>query len=65
MTAEELFDIVLKKAKEYGLVAKNDGRTIIEPKGNSIIRNNLIPASFSDGSAYFGFLSSEEETAGP
>lgn len=65
MTAEELFDKVLKKAKEFGLVAKNDGRTIIEPKGNSIIRNNLIPASFNDGSAYFGFLSSEEETAGP
>ena len=65
MTAEELFDIVLAKAKDFGLVAKNDGRKIEEPKGNSIIRNNLIAQSFNEGSAYFGFLSSEEETAGP
>ena len=42
MSAEELFDIVLTKAKDFGLVAKNDGRKIEEPKGNSIIRNNLI-----------------------
>ena len=65
MNAEELFNDVLSKAKEFGLTAKNDGRQIIDPKGNSIIRNNLIPASFNDGSAYFGFLNSDEETAGP
>lgn len=65
MTAEELFNNVLSKAKVFGLTAKNDGRTIIDPKGNSIIRNNLLPMSFSDGSAFFSFLSSDEETAGP
>lgn len=65
MTAEDLYNRIRTKAEEYGLVAKNEGRTIIEPKGNSIIRNNLISASFNDGSAYFGFLNSEEETAGP
>ncbi len=65
MNANELFEIVLAKAEEYGLIAKNDGRTIVEPKGNAIIRNNLLDVSFNEGSAYFGFLSAEEETAGP
>ena len=65
MNANELFEIILAKAEEYGLVAKNDGRTIVEPKGNAIIRNNLLDVSFNEGSAYFGFLSAEEETAGP
>lgn len=65
MTAEDLFEVVCAKAKDFGLVAKNDGRTIVEPKGNAIIRSNLIDVSFNDGSAYFGFLSAEEETAGP
>ena len=65
MTAEELFNKVLKKAKEYGLIAKNDARLIIDPKGNSIIRNNLLSDSFYEGTAYFGFLSGEEDTNGP
>ena len=65
MTAQELFDRVVNKAKEFGLIAKNDGRTIVEPKGNSIIRNNLLDVSFEEGSAYFGFLSSDEDTNGP
>lgn len=65
MNAEELFINVLSKAKDYGLVPKNEGRTIIDPKGNTIIRKNLLPVSFSDGSAFFGFLSSDEETTGP
>lgn len=65
MNAEKLFSCVLSKAKEFGLIAKNDGRTIIEPKGNSIIRKNLLDISFNEGSAFFGFLSSEEETIGP
>lgn len=65
MKANELFDIVIKKAKEFGFVPKNDGRTIIEPKGNGIIRNNLLDASFADGSAYFGIINEDEETAGP
>jgi 5-methylcytosine-specific restriction protein B len=65
MTAEELFNAICNKARDFGMVAKNDGRTIVEPKGNAIIRNNLLDLSFNDGSAFFGFLSPEEETAGP
>lgn len=65
MTAEELFECVFAKAKDFGLIVKNEGRTIIDPKGNAIIRSNLLDSSFKEGSAYFGFLSSEEETAGP
>ena len=49
MTANELLNKTLAQAKEFGLVAKNDGRTIIDPKGNAIIRNNLLDASFHDG----------------
>ena len=51
MTAEKLFEVVYAKAKDFGLVAKNEGRTIVEPKGNAIIRNNLLDISFNDGSA--------------
>lgn len=65
MKAGELFDAVLEKAKGFGLLAKNDGRNITDPKGNAIIRNNLLDISFNDGSAFFAFLSSEEETTGP
>lgn len=65
MTAAELFTKVIEKAKEFGMVPKNDGRTIIEPKGNAIIRNNLLDVSFSDGSAFFAIISGEEETSGP
>ncbi|MCQ2289236.1 MAG: AAA family ATPase [Muribaculaceae bacterium] len=64
MTADDLYRIVLEKAKSFGLVAKNDGKTIINPKGNSIIRNNLLDASFAEGKAYFGFVSEDEETTG-
>lgn len=65
MTAEELFEKVIAKAKEFGMNPKNDGRSIIDPKGNTVVRNNLLDISFTDGSAYFGFLNAEEETAGP
>ena len=65
MTAEELFKTVFSKSKEFGLIEKNEGRNIIDPKGNTIIRNNLFDISFNDGSAFFAFLSSEEETTGP
>ena len=65
MTAEELFKTIFSKAKEFGLIEKNEGRNIIEPKGNTIIRNNLFDISFNDGSAFFAFLSSDEETTGP
>lgn len=65
MTADQLFDLVVEKAKEFGMNPKNDGRTIVDTKGNAIVRNNLLDISFNDGSAYFGFLSADEETAGP
>ncbi|MBQ9284741.1 MAG: AAA family ATPase [Bacteroidaceae bacterium] len=64
MTAKELFQAVFGKAKEYGLTAKNDRRTIIDPKGNAVIRENLESQAFSDGSAFFAFIRSEEEPAG-
>ena len=59
MTSEELFETVCSKAKEFGMTAKNDGRTIIEPKGNAIIRKNILNVSFKEGAAYFGFLNPE------
>ena len=65
MTAEDLFNRVLTKAKEFGLLPKNEGRTLTDPKGNSIVRNNLFDISFNDGSAFFAYLSNEEETTGP
>ena len=65
MTSKELLDKVVEKAKKFGFLQKNEGRTIVDPKGNSILRNNLLDLSFNDGSAYFGILSAEEETAGP
>lgn len=65
MTAKELFRIVVDKAKDFGMKAKNDGRTIVDPKGNTTVRNNLLDVSYADGSAYFGFLNSNEETSGP
>lgn len=61
MTAKELFDSVFSKAQEFGLIAKNEGRNIIDPKGNSIIRKNLIDESFKKGEAFFGFLNNQEE----
>ena len=65
MTSEELFEKVCNKAVEFGMNAKNNGRNIIELKGNAIIRKNLLDMSFNDGSAYFGFINPEEDTAGP
>lgn len=64
MSAKELFDLVYAKAVSFGMVAKNDGKTIVNAKGNTIVRNNLLDVSFSDGSAYFGFIGDEEETSG-
>lgn len=64
MTAKELFEKVFAKAKQYGLVAKNDGRNIIDIKGNSIVRQNLESKAFSEGSAFFAFIRSEEEPNG-
>lgn len=64
MTSAELFERVIEKAKTFGLMPKNDGNTIIDQKGNGIIRNNLSDASFADGTAFFGIINKEEETNG-
>ena len=64
MTAKELLQAVLVKAKEFGLIPKNERRAIIDPKGNAIIRENIETQAFSDGSAFFAFISSEEEPTG-
>ena len=64
MSAEELFKNVCEKAEEFGMVAKNDGRTIKSPSGNAIVRSNIAAEAFSNGSAYFGIIGEEEETSG-
>lgn len=65
MTAKDLFYKVFTKAKDFGLTAKNDGRNIIDPKGNAVIRQNLETLAFNDGSAFFAFIRNEEEPTGP
>ena len=65
MTAEVLFNEVHIQAEKFGMMAKNDGPQLAEPKGNAIIRKNLQPEAFAGGTAYFGFLNPEEETSGP
>lgn len=65
MTSEKLFNNVCEKAKEFGLNAKNEKQNIIDPKGNTIIRENLGSEAFNKGTAYFGFINPEEDTTGP
>lgn len=65
MTANELFEKVFQKATEFGMIAKNDEKTIIDPKGNAIVRENLYDISFHEGTAFFGFLNPEEDIKGP
>lgn len=64
MTAEELFEEVHAKAQKMGMVNKNQGHQIVNPKGNTIVRMNLQGNAFTDGTAYWGFLNPEEETSG-
>lgn len=64
MTAKELFEKIYKQAKEFGLRAKNEHKEIINAGGNAIIRNNLSKNSFNENEAYFGFISSKEDTSG-
>lgn len=64
MTAEDLFKDVHAKAQEMGMVNKNQGHQIVNPKGNTIVRMNLQGNAFTDGTAYWGFLNPEEETSG-
>lgn len=64
MTAKELFDIVCQKAIDFGMVAKNNGATITNVKGNAIVRENISNKAFVEGKAFFGFLSPEEDPTG-
>lgn len=47
-----------------GLKAKNSRQTIVEPRGNVIVRENISDSAFADEKAYFGFIAEEEETSG-
>ena len=64
MTAEDLFKEVYAQAEKMGMDYKNEGPQIKNPKGNTIVRNNLQDNAFTDGAAYWGFLNPEEETSG-
>lgn len=64
MTAEELYELVLNKAKDFGMKPKNPERIQTDPKGNAIVRKNIIPISFQEGSAYFGIISKDEDISG-
>lgn len=64
MTAEELFKEVHEQARLMGMDDKNEGHQIVNPKGNTIVRNNLQEKAFTKGAAYWGFLNPEEETSG-
>lgn len=64
MNVKELFQKVKEEAEKFGMVAKNDAKTIINEKGNTIIRNNTADLAYADGKAYFGFVGPEEETSG-
>lgn len=65
MTAEELFNKVLEKAKSFGLVPKNENSTIIDPKGNAIVRKYISSEAYSNKAAFFSIISKHEETSGP
>lgn len=65
MTAEELYDIVIDKAKEFGMVPKNNFSSIVEARGNAIIRKNISAEAYTNGTAFFSIISEEEETSGP
>ena len=64
MTAEELFDKLLDKAEEFGMVPQNGEKEASNPKGNAIVRKNIKADAFKDGKAFFGFINKGEETSG-
>lgn len=57
MTAEELYDKVLDRAKDFGMIPVDSG----EHKGNAVVRKNLQ----DEGAAFFGFINAGEEVNGP
>lgn len=64
MKATELFEKVLARAKDFGLMPKNNGKTLEDAHGNAVVRNNLSTEAFHDGKAYFGFINESEEFVG-
>ena len=64
MTAEELFDKLLDKAEEFGMMPQNGEKEASNPKGNAIVRKNIKADAFKDGKAFFGFINKGEETSG-
>lgn len=64
MEVEKLFEKVCIQARLMGMDDKNEGHQIVNPKGNTIVRNNLQDKAFTKGAAYWGFLNPEEETSG-
>jgi hypothetical protein len=64
MTAEELYDKLLNKAEEFGMVPQNGEKEAANPKGNAIVRKNIKADAFKDGKAFFGFINKDEETSG-
>lgn len=64
MTAEELFDKLLDKAEEFGMIPQNGEKEASNPKGNAIVRKNIKADAFKDGKAFFGFINKGEETSG-
>lgn len=41
MTAEVLYDKLLNKAEEFGMVPQNGEKEAANPKGNAIVRKNI------------------------
>ena len=64
MEVEKLFEKVCIQARLMGMDDKKEGHQIVNPKGNTIVRNNLQDKAFTKGAAYWGFLNPEEETSG-
>lgn len=61
MTADELYNKVLDKAKEFGMVPVNSGRDVIDANGDTVIRKNIADDTYGAGKAYFGFVNAGEE----
>ena len=63
MTAEELYDKLLNKAEEFGMVPQNGEKETPNPKGNAIVRKNIKADAFKEGKAFFGFINKGEDTS--
>lgn len=63
MTAEELYNDLLEKAKSFGMVPQNANNEPLNPKGNAIVRKNIKLEAFTNGGQYFGFINKDEATS--